>query len=95
MGDLRVIYGQWGTVKEIRVRRTIFETFDRCVLIIPNSELVANKVLNWTHYGRGIRPPDLKSGGVVWFGCGGGDPAVADVGRANPRAFESRPPRSI
>ena len=44
VGDLLVIDGQWGTVKEIRVRSTIFETFDRSVLIIPNSELVSNKV---------------------------------------------------
>jgi len=49
-GDRRPV----GTVKEIRVRSTIFETFDRYVLIIPNSELVSNKVINWTHYGAGI-----------------------------------------
>ncbi len=54
MGDILVIDGQWGTVREIRVRSTVFETNDRSVLIIPNSDLISHKVLNWTHYGRGI-----------------------------------------
>ena len=62
VGDLLVVDGQWGKVKEIRVRSTIFETFDRYVLIIPNSELVSNKVLNWTHYGLGINRLTLKVG---------------------------------
>jgi potassium efflux system protein len=62
VGDMLVVDGQWGLVKEIRVRSTIFETFDRYVLIIPNSELVSSKVLNWTHYGRGINRLTLKVG---------------------------------
>jgi small-conductance mechanosensitive channel len=67
VGDMLVIDGQWGIVKEIRVRSTIFETFDRYVLIIPNSELVSSKVLNWTHYGAGINRLTLKVG--VSYDC--------------------------
>jgi potassium-dependent mechanosensitive channel len=62
VGDMLVIDGQWGLVKEIRVRSTIFQTFDRYVLIIPNSELISNKVLNWTYYGPGINRLHLKVG---------------------------------
>jgi potassium efflux system protein len=53
VGDLLVIDGQWGTVKDIRVRSTLFETMERAVLIIPNSDLISNKILNWTFNGRG------------------------------------------
>jgi potassium-dependent mechanosensitive channel len=62
VGDMLVIDGQWGTVREIRVRSTLFETAERSILIIPNSELVSHKVLNWTHYGRGINRITLKIG---------------------------------
>lgn len=57
VGDLLVIDGQWGRVREIRVRSTTFETVDRAVIIIPNSELLAHKITNWTRYGR--RPSRL------------------------------------
>ncbi len=52
VGDLLFIDGQYGRVREIRVRSTIFETMDRAVVIIPNSELLGNKIVNWTHYGQ-------------------------------------------
>jgi potassium efflux system protein len=92
VGDMLVIDGQWGLVKEIRVRSTIFETFDRYVLIIPNSELVSNKVLNWTHYGPGINRLTLKVG--VSYGS---DPRqvtqiITDVCKANPRVVPEPPP---
>ena len=61
-GDLLVIDGQWGTVKAIRVRSTVFETVERSVLIIPNSELLSSKILNWTFYGRGPIRLALKVG---------------------------------
>ena len=62
VGDLLVIDGQWGTVKDIRVRSTVFETMERSVLIIPNSDLISNKILNWTFNGRGPIRLTLKVG---------------------------------
>jgi len=62
VGDLLIIDGQWGKVKAIRVRSTVFETSERSVLIIPNSDLISNKILNWTFYGRGPSRLTLKVG---------------------------------
>ncbi len=62
VGDLLVIDGQWGTVKDIRVRSTLFETVERAVLIIPNSDLISNKILNWTFNGRGPNRLTLNVG---------------------------------
>ena len=62
VGDTLVIDGKWGRVREIKVRSTIFENNDHSVLIIPNSDLISNKILNWTHYGPGINRLTLKVG---------------------------------
>jgi potassium-dependent mechanosensitive channel len=93
VGDMLVIDGQWGTVKEIRVRSTIFETFDRCVLIIPNSELVSNKVLNWTHYGAGINRLSLKVGVAYGSDVRRVTQLLTEVCQANPRVVAVPPPQ--
>ena len=93
VGDLLVIDGQWGTVKEIRVRSTIFETFDRCVLIIPNSELVSNKVTNWTHYGAGINRLTLKVGVAYGSDVRQVTQLITEVCQANPRVVAVPPPQ--
>ncbi len=93
VGDLLVIDGQWGTVKEIRVRSTVFETFDRYVLIIPNSELLSHKVLNWTHYGRGINRLTLKVGVSYGSDVKRVTQLLTEVCRANPRVAVEPPPQ--
>lgn len=48
-GDWIVTASGEGIVKKISVRSTEIETFDRAAIIIPNSELIAATVTNWTH----------------------------------------------
>ncbi|MGA9755227.1 MAG: mechanosensitive ion channel domain-containing protein [Desulfobaccales bacterium] len=93
VGDMLVIDGQWGLVKEIRVRSTIFETFDRYVMIIPNSELISNKVLNWTHYGAGINRLTLKVGISYGSDVRQVTRLLSEVCRANPRVVAAPPPQ--
>jgi potassium-dependent mechanosensitive channel len=49
VGDWIVTNAGEGIVKKINVRSTEIETFDNSSIIVPNSNLISNAVVNWTH----------------------------------------------
>ncbi len=87
VGDLLVIDGMWGEVKEIRIRATVFQTVDKSVLIIPNSDLTSGKILNWTHYGRGITRITLQVGVSYDSDVRQVTQILRDLCRENPRVM--------
>jgi small-conductance mechanosensitive channel len=48
VGDMVMIESEWCTVRKIGLRATIVETFDQSEIIVPNSDLISQKVTNWT-----------------------------------------------
>ncbi len=52
VGDYIELDGQWSEVKKIGLRATIVQNFDRADLVIPNSNLITNQVINWTRSDR-------------------------------------------
>ncbi|MCB9302230.1 MAG: mechanosensitive ion channel [Lewinellaceae bacterium] len=49
VGDVVVVDGTVGTVRRIGLRTSLVETRDNLTVIVPNSRLVVEKVINWSH----------------------------------------------
>lgn len=49
VGDIVVIDGMVGVVKNIKLRTTEIKTRDFVFIIVPNSKLAGNNVTNWSH----------------------------------------------
>ncbi|MGQ9483792.1 MAG: mechanosensitive ion channel domain-containing protein [Desulfosoma sp.] len=48
VGDSIEIDGVWGEVRKINVRSTIIQTLDNASMIVPNSEFISSRVVNWS-----------------------------------------------
>ncbi|MCC5602207.1 mechanosensitive ion channel domain-containing protein [Nostoc favosum] len=49
VGDYVELDGLSGTVKAISIRSTIIKTLDNSSVIVPNSNMIDNKVVNWSY----------------------------------------------
>jgi len=48
VGDMVQLGEDWGTISRINIRTTIVQTFDNASLIIPNSQILSDRVMNWS-----------------------------------------------
>ncbi len=55
VGDDVEVGGVWATVRKIKVRSTVVQTYDNASLIIPNSEFISNQVTNWSFRDKRLR----------------------------------------
>ena len=65
VGDTVSLDEQWGTITRIGLRSTVVETADHSEVIVPNSELISQRVVNWTftsHVTRLVLPVGVAYG---------------------------------
>lgn len=50
VGDVVQVDGLIGAVKKIGIRTSLIESWDNITVVVPNSKLTVEKVVNWSHY---------------------------------------------
>jgi small-conductance mechanosensitive channel len=91
VGDIIQLGEQWATIRNIGLRATTIQTFDQSDIVVPNSDLIANQVTNWTLGNRRIRL--ILTVGVAY---GSDVPAVLKIlkecSQNHPRVLQNPPP---
>ena len=49
LGDVVQTTQHWGTVTHIGIRASTIRSFDGAEIVVPNTELIAKEMINWTH----------------------------------------------
>ena len=90
-GDYVDAAGMEGRVEEIRTRATTLITRDGVSVIVPNSEFVGGKVVNWSHGTEDVRlhlPVGVAYGSDIQLVAR----LLLEAGTANPRVLKQPPP---
>jgi small-conductance mechanosensitive channel len=94
VGDYIELDNNWAEIKQIGLRATTVQTFDYADIIVPNAELISNRVTNWTLSTRVVRviiPVGVAYGSnleqviEILLACAGDNPSVA--GFPSPQAL--------
>ena len=91
VGDWVEINGIWGSVEKINVRSTVVKSVDNAALIIPNSEFISNRLINWS-----FKDPKIRR--TISIGVAYGSDIhkvqsiLLDIANKHPRVYRSPAP---
>jgi small-conductance mechanosensitive channel len=54
-GDVLQIGDMQGVVQRVNIRNTVVQTGDNATVFVPNSDLIAQRIVNWSHKDRRVR----------------------------------------
>lgn len=93
-GDVISAGDTFGTVVELNARHVVVHTGDGLDVLIPNEELVTNRITSWSYGDRNVRlriPVQISYGDDL-------EQALAlleEIGRSEPRALADPPPQTL
>jgi small-conductance mechanosensitive channel len=94
VGDSIELDGQWAETKRIGLRATTVQTFDQADVIIPNADLITQRVTNWTLTSRQVRlivPVGVAYGSDVPLVLA----KLTACGKSNKMVAETPPPQVL
>jgi potassium-dependent mechanosensitive channel len=94
VGDVIEVGGTWGIVKEINVRSTHLKTYDNSDLMVPNSDFISQRVINWS-----FRDPKVRRTVTVGVAYGSDIARVKeillDIANTNSRVYRQPAPDAL
>jgi potassium-dependent mechanosensitive channel len=94
VGDVIELDGTWGVVKEINVRSTHLKTYDNSDLMVPNSDFISQRVINWS-----FRDPKVRRTVTVGVAYGSDIAQVKeillDIANTNSRVYRHPAPDAL
>ncbi len=92
VGDRLEVNDVWGDVKRISLRTTLIETPDNIAIIVPNSKLLENEVINYSYGDSKIR---LRIPVGIAYGsdCDKATALLLEVAGKNDRTLNNPPPK--
>lgn len=94
VGDVIEVGGTWGVVKEINVRSTHLKTYDNSDLIVPNSDFISQRVINWS-----FRDPKVRRTITVGVAYGSdiarAKEILIDIASNNSRVYRQPAPDAL
>ena len=91
-GDLVELDNTRGYVKKVTIRNTLVQTFSGATIFVPNSLLVSQKMINWSHGDRRFRQ-EIKVGVAYGSDVERVTELLLESARQSPKVLSLPPPR--
>jgi len=91
-GDLVEVDDTRGYVKKVTIRNTLVHTFSGATIFVPNSLLVSQKMINWSHGDRRFRQ-EIKVGVAYGSDVERVTELLLDAAKQSPKVLSLPPPR--